>query len=592
MARTPIRDFLDGYENTSHDDSSSVLGRRFFCRSLSGTVTPAMIGATKRGILRLLTVLNKKIQYASAKSYGAMSLAFGLITIILSFLADYGSATGQAATVSFIIGVCFALLSIPLLLVDGPVALIFQNSRFLDKILFEFLCINRVQRNEAVKPMPIAVNAIFGALLGFIGYFIPAWWVIVGYFALLFIYLSMGSPEFALFTMIFALPYASVDPRALTALSAVSILAIISFLRKVLSGKRVFSFEQYDLLVLLTVLSILISGVFVKGVDVFLASGVSCVLTLVYFLSSNLITNRRLADCMLFSTVLSVLPATVHAYVIAVSAAVADGPVAILRGGVGSVFGRSDTFAAFLLIAIVLDIALIKQTRGIARAAMVTLAVLYLGALVITGEYAAVLALVLGIVVYLALQLRNIWSCVVTVAAFLLPYIAIAALYFIIPTNTSLMPDGKSAAELVSGVANAAREIMAHPVLGEGAQSVTTGSLNIFIDIAAGTGIPTLLFFALMLGVRQRHRTLYHFYIKNSEISILSPAVAAAALGFLCFASVSAIWNSPAAYCIFWAVFGLGSATLRVAKKEHDDRVLYFEDTIDSESSVVDVNIV
>lgn len=591
MARNALRDFLNGYENTASDGASSALGRRFFCRSLSGTVTPAMLGASRRGILRLLNLFNKKIQYASVKSYGAMSLAFGLVTVVLSFLADYGSATGEAATVSFIIGVCFSLLSIPLFLADGPIAILFQNSRLLEKILFEFLCINRVQRNESVKPMPIAVTAIFGALLGFVGYFIPVWWVIAGFFALVFVYLSMGSPEFALFSIIFALPYAAA-PHALTVISAASALALISFVRKVLSGKRVFSFEQYDLLVLLTVCSILVSGVFVKGTEAFLASGVSCMLTLVYFLSSNLITNRRLADCMLFSTVLSVLPATVQAYFTAVSAAVHDGPSALLVGGVGSVFGRSDVFAAFLLVAIVLDIALIKQTRRAARAVMIAIAVVYVGALVITGEYFALLALLLGVTVYLALKMRNIWSCIATLAAFALPYAAVALLYFLAPASTVMMPDTQSVEELVSSAALAVREIISHPLLGTGAQSLSHSSMNLFIDIALGTGMTTLLFFVLMLAVRQRHRTLYHFYIKNSEISILSPAVAAATLALICLASVSAIWTSPCACCLFWAVFGLGSATLRVAKKEHDDRVLYFEDAIDRESSVVDVNIV
>ena len=177
-------------------------------------------------------------------------------------------------------------------------------------------------------------------------------------------------------------------------------------------------------------------------------------------------------------------------------------------------------------------------------------------------------------------------------AAFALPYAVVALLYFLAPTSTVMMPGARSVEELVSSAALAVREIISHPLLGTGAQSLSHSSMNLFIDIALGTGITTLLFFVLMLAVRQRHRTLYHFYIKNSEISILSPAVAAATLALICLASVSAIWTSPCACCLFWAVFGLGSATLRVAKKEHDDRVLYFEDTIDRESSVVDVNIV
>ena len=54
---------------------------------------------------------------------------------------------------------------------------------------------------------------------------------------------------------------------------------------------------------------------------------------------------------------------------------------------------------------------------------------------------------------------------------------------------------------------------------------------------------------------------------------------------------VNYIWSSTSAYYLFWCIFGMGSATLRVAKRDYDDKVLYYEETGDSDSSVIDIEI-
>jgi hypothetical protein len=54
---------------------------------------------------------------------------------------------------------------------------------------------------------------------------------------------------------------------------------------------------------------------------------------------------------------------------------------------------------------------------------------------------------------------------------------------------------------------------------------------------------------------------------------------------------VNYIWSEPTAYYIFWCIFGMGSATLRVARKDYDDRVLYYEETSAVDSSVIDIEI-
>ena len=57
------------------------------------------------------------------------------------------------------------------------------------------------------------------------------------------------------------------------------------------------------------------------------------------------------------------------------------------------------------------------------------------------------------------------------------------------------------------------------------------------------------------------------------------------------------IWQDLSLYYLFWCVFGVGSATLRIAKQEYDDRAIYsrtmmsFHESSGREMASVDVRV-
>jgi hypothetical protein len=51
------------------------------------------------------------------------------------------------------------------------------------------------------------------------------------------------------------------------------------------------------------------------------------------------------------------------------------------------------------------------------------------------------------------------------------------------------------------------------------------------------------------------------------------------------------IWADMTMYYLFWCVFGLGSATLRVAKNEFDEDAVYFRDGSTTDASSIDIAI-
>lgn len=596
MARLSLSDVLDGYELPESSDEAGR-GKKFICRTLTGNTSPAMLHFSRRGIAKLLSVLSEKITYISAKSYGAMSLSFGLITIILSFLADYDSATRYDTTISFIIGVVFALLSIPLLLTDKPFVFILQDFKLTDKILFEFLCINRVPRDETKKPMPTVVTTIFGSLLALLGFLMPAYMVLLLFFGVVFLMLALGSPEFSFLSTFFVLPYASIIPEGETLVLALVILTSVSFVRKVVSGKRVFCLEQYDVLVVALTLAMLITGIFVKGVESFLSSLVMLSMTCGYFLASNLITNRRLADCMLLSVMLSSIPGTVCSYVTLISMLIDGRGADIFKDGIAGFFPSADVCATFLIVVISFSFALVRQHHGKSKTPYIVVLVFNIGALILTAQSFAVVIMLLGALMYLMRKVSRHAVGIIGLATIALPYILVTVLSLVDPIHTGV-------GELVSIWGASLTAFLDNMILGigMGADSFISemgkygimgalDSSNLFIEIALEAGLFAFLLLVILLAVRYRHRTIYYPYVGKSQVSALAPAASVALICLAAYGAVHYIWSQSVSYYLFWCVFGLGSAALRVARKEFDDRTLYFEDNINRESSVIDVKI-
>jgi len=95
----------------------------------------------------------------------------------------------------------------------------------------------------------------------------------------------------------------------------------------------------------------------------------------------------------------------------------------------------------------------------------------------------------------------------------------------------------------------------------------------------------------LMLFTRLKHRAHQYLYVRNSQVALMSSLSGVCLFSLIAFGMVNYIWSDVSAYYLFWCIFGIGSAALRVAKRDYDDRILYYEETGDSDSSVIDIEI-
>jgi hypothetical protein len=300
--------------------------------------------------------------------------------------------------------------------------------------------------------------------------------------------------------------------------------------------------------------------------------------------------------------VISSFPAacvSVYGFVIA---ALKSGIGIIVDADVSSTFPGVQAYAVFLVVATITSGTLAKQSSGALRLLYSVLLVLNIAALVFTGETLALLAVAIALLFFVFKRGRL--AAPVILILFLLPYAIlllpedIAALVF------KYVGDGTPYGEMLQRW-RASLDILENDLwigIGMGSESFAariseyyieghTSSSNIFLELGIEAGVFALAALFLSLAVRLRHRAHYARYIRSSQVSTLSPALGASFFGLVFYGSLNYIWADMPSFYLFWLVFGMGSASLRIAKKESDDRILYYEDARRSDYSAIDVEI-
>ena len=601
MKRKPFLNLVNGYESDKSGGVKSSRKKRFFSRSYSGSVTGGG-GSVLRRSVRLGNKLTEVFSFTQSNAYGAGLLGYGITTFLAYFLIYYFDIPLENGSYSAVIGTVAIVLGLPLVASRKPIGIMLQDNRVLDFLFFEFFCIKRPHFSEKARAIPLSVVTSIGVFLGLLGALVPSWTVAVSIGGAVVIFVALLSPECAFIISLMALPYLSVIPYSEIAFSILIGLTVISFVRKVVCGKRVIFFEQYDLLLILLAAAFLISGIFMKGSESFVSSVTMLVMALGYILAGNLIANRRLADCALNAVVISSIPASVYS----VSLFVADilrGEVSLKNLAIDSTFSSGGECAMFMLCAVIFSVALAKQASGKLSAIYSAAAVLCAFALCLTGELFAVLALLIGFGGYFIFKAGGASLLLVIILA-AVPYLYVALPPALTQTIAANISGAESGSELIELWSASVKVFLENPMFGAGigeesfAEEMSSQGIvgygdshNTFIELGLEAGAIALLAFLLILLVRIRHRYNYRSYLKETDLDGTEAFIEVCLLSFVSFGATDYIWSDGASFYLFWCVFGIGSAVLRLAKKEVDDRTLYYEDTRDVDYSAIDIHL-
>ena len=599
MAKHTLGELIGGY--TSGDANSS--GKKFIVETVTGSAGRVTITRLSKHISRFFENLTNTISYTPSRSYGAMFSVFGILSLVIHFVKDYIGLYEVVLLSAIIIGAVFALISVPFFITDKPLSVALQNNSVTDFVFFEFFCIRRMHKREDEKGISPTLGVIFGVLFSVIGALVPLWTVALGLGLFAYLFLTFLSPEFSFFSIFLVMPYISFDSDGIL-LAALVAVTLVSYARKVALGKRVYYFEQYDVGLFVMLFCVLISGIFVKGMDSFVSSVVMILLGMGYVLASSLVTNRRLADCLINAVIISSLPISVVAITESVVSIVKDGLASF--DGATATFDKPYTLAIFLIVAFTFSMYFVDvRRRREAKILYAVISVINFIALFFTMSFWAFGALIIGAIAFLVQKIRHASG----LALLLLSVFAYALLFVpgkyidVIAANNVVDSLGLSDAMLRWRTSFMMLKDNLFLGVGIGEESFLEeirkyslvysyhNSGNFLLEIACEAGIISLIVFLAIYFIRIRHRRIYQPYVKNSHVSKTASYTTAITVALMAYGAFNYIWADMTMYYMFWCIFGLGSAVLRVAKNEFDDRVAYFSDGSAEDSSAVDITI-
>ena len=538
--------------------------------------------------IKLLDSLVEIASYASTRAYGWFAMTFGLLSLFLHLAEYYFSSSPSDELSQLVIGAVFALLSIPLLLADIPMCTALQRFAVTDYIFFEFFSIKRTGEYKRRKSGRPIIGAIFGLIAAVFGFFFPMEWVVVVLISILVATVSFVSPEFPLLLMLVLVPYATMLPHSSLILIAVSILALLSFFAKVLLGKRHYSIGISDACILVFAATIVVFGVIGGGSASTSVSLMLVALTLSYIPAANIIVNRRLADCAIDAIVFSSFPVCIVAiaqYIVNL--------ITSTRTPSSSVMSSPYILATYLCIVLTIVISSIGGVRGpVKRGVYIALLPLLLFALITTECIPVLIVLVTLLIARDIIRSRK-------VAKELLILLAVApSVIFLLPTSalaaiSSLSPMGTTLVELRAEFIRSFRIFSDSIFIGVGAADLSgdapVAMLNSVLGLGYRFGIFAVIVLCVVCAIRLYQDTLYSSLLKSSQLSVFSNMTTIAmftlaACGWFCDA-----FANLGLYCLFFALFGLNTAAMRISRSEHQERAEYLKDQKDIDFSAVDI---
>lgn len=617
MKSVLLKKLLSGYERgeplLSGARATHLLGRNFYAKRISGfSFVRRRHSWQNTRFFQSISRFLKSIVYISCRSVGFFLLSFGLLTLLLHFSMYY---TTEGADVFFplIVGCVGALLAVPLLISGQPLCLVLQRIPLTDTLFFEFFCLRRMHPAEAVASLSGTVSALCGAGVALFGFFVSMPAALFFPPAILFFFLSLSAPEFPFFVTLILLPYLPMLPHPSAALTALVLCGLLSFLRKVARGNRVCCLEQYDAVLILFALTLLIGGA-LAGLSSFRTAGYLILLLSGYTFAGNLISNRRLVDGIFHALIYASVPISLFAVYQVIAGK--ESYVwfgrrisGLVNGHATGTFDTPDIFAVYLLAVIILTVsrALDRQRTDVLRVSFLLLAALQTAALVLTGLRAAWVALFFALLAYAVLKTARRHPGLFLALLAVLPYAI-----FALPEKarswclSALSPVAEGTADFFTQTKASLRLFCDHLFHGVGVGSdafrtalseylpggvASSDTANLFLEIGCEAGIFALLFFLLLLVVRARHLSFYARFLSSASVGTHAVAVTVALVALLVLGMTENVFASPLMFYLFFVLFGIGSATLRLAKKDRDERLIYYGDDRSADASVADILI-
>ena len=147
--------------------------------------------------------------------------------------------------------------------------------------------------------------------------------------------------------------------------------------------------------------------------------------------------------------------------------------------------------------------------------------------------------------------------------------------------------------ELRAGLIRAFETFSKSVFIGKGAADLSASAPSEFVNTILGLGcrfgiIAVIVLIAVSI-IRLRQDTTYSVFLKSSQLSVFSTMTTVAMFAMLTCGWFVDVFADLGLYCLFFSLFGLNTAALRISKNEYEERAWYFRDQKDVDSSTADI---
>lgn len=525
--------------------------------------------------------------------YGNFTVFFGIYILVVYFVKSFIPGIGVADPDYLIIGASLIVAAIPMLISKVSLSRALKKSVISSMILkgaFGFS--DETFDNKETRIRGRGNYMLFlGLVAGTLTFFVHPLSIISVIFGIVFVSMVATNPEIGVLISIFTLPFLSFFSEPTLWLCALISITAISYIIKLIRGKRVFKFEILDVFVLLFGGAILLSSIFSAGgagsID---AALISVALILGYFLLVNLMRTPKWIKRCIFALIGS---AAVVAFIGIFEYFLAEKSgqwldlslFSEIRLRVVSLFENPNMLATFLVLIFPFVLAALKLAKNNNEKLLYSLlCIAFVVCIVFTWSRGAWLAMIIS-------SLLFFWICSQkTFRVFGVALLTIPALPIILPDTVinrflsiANLSDSsisyriytwKGTLEAIKdhffagvGYGNEAFKNI-YPNYAYAGIEAAEHSHSLFLQILLGMGIIGIVVFGILILLCLQKMFEYVKTPQDHISKVFVIASLSALFAALIMGAFDYIWYNYRVFYVFWIVISIGCAFVRVGNYE------------------------
>jgi len=301
-----IGGFFTSADKTEALRENSFLNKQYVRLSIAKIISDMKLAFSKAvetsGLFRYYRRFTHMLLSKSMRVYGIYFLSFGGYSIIVYYIKMYALNQQMVEFHDLVIGGFLTLAGILLMFSDKKAVDALKEGRLSSIFLYKLIGIREVSMYIENHLNKKAMGAFtLGMICGLITLFFSPAYILEAVIALILIALVIYTPESGILLSILLLPF--LPTMILIGLNS---LVTVSYIFKLLRGKRNLKLRLTDIAVIIFMLSLFLTGVISVGRE----SSIQYMLVMIcftcsYFLVVNLIKSKELIDCGIRSLVIS-----------------------------------------------------------------------------------------------------------------------------------------------------------------------------------------------------------------------------------------------------------------------------------------------